>query len=104
MASPGVSLTGSFVQGVSLFSRLFTDQLKPEPDSETWKPNSGFATTLIHGAGVHWPLPRTVTYSRPPDANPPRPFQNCRSSAGGETAACVSRGGRSGGGTGPRRP
>jgi hypothetical protein len=29
------------------------------------KPKAGLAITLIHGAGVHCPSPRIVTYSRP---------------------------------------
>src|SRR5712691_1808767 len=98
--SPGVSLTGSFDQGVSLFSRLFADQVYPEPDSETWNPNAGFATTLIQGAGVHCPLPRIVTYSRPSGVNPPRPFQNSSSSAGGDGASPLPRAGRRRCGTG----
>ena len=40
--------------------------------------------TLIHGAGVHCPSPRIVTYSRPPAAKPPRPLKN--SSFGGGAA------------------
>src|SRR6266849_5759531 len=93
--SPGVSLTQSFDQGVSLFSRLFTDQVYPEPDSETWNPNAGFATTLIQGAGVAFPFSRIVTYSRPSGVNPPSPFQNSRSSAGGDRLSASSRGERS---------
>src|SRR5207249_9338953 len=95
------SLTGPSDQGVSLFPRLFPDHVDPEPDSETWNPNAGFATTLIQGAGVHCPLPRTVTYSRPSGVNPPRPFQNSRPSAGGDMVSDSSRGERSRGGTGP---
>ncbi len=34
--------------------------------------------TLIQGAGVDWPGPRIVTYSRPPAANPPSPLKNSR--------------------------
>ena len=37
--------------------------------------------TLIQGAGVDWPGPRIVTYSRPSSAKPPSPLKN--SSAGG---------------------
>src|SRR5882672_10801491 len=80
MVSPGGSLTGSFDQAVSWFSRLLTDHVYPEPDSETWKPKLGFAITLIHGAGVRRSGPRTITYSRPSSAKPPRPLK--RSSPG----------------------
>src|SRR5437667_4198224 len=79
MVSPGGSLTGSFDQAESWFSRLLTAHVYPEPDSETWKPKLGFAITLIHGDGVHRPSPRTVTYSRPSAAKPPRPLKNSRS-------------------------
>src|SRR5207247_11455425 len=79
MLSPGGSLTGSFDQALSWFSRLLTDHVYPEPDSETWKPNRGFAITLIHGAGVHRPSRRMTTYSRPSCAKPPRPLKNSRS-------------------------
>src|SRR5712691_126406 len=78
MASPGVSLTGSFDQGVSWFSRLLTDHVYPAPDSETWKPKPEFAITLIHGAGVHRPSPTIVTYSRPSAAKPPKPLKSSR--------------------------
>ena len=37
--------------------------------------------TLIQGAGVDWPGPRTVTYSRPSRAKPPSPLKNSRSGA-----------------------
>ena len=36
----------------------------------------GLATTLIQGAGVDWPGPSTVTYSRPSRQKPPRPLKN----------------------------
>src|SRR5512134_1776499 len=94
MVSPGGSLTGSLDQAVSLFSRLLTDQVYPAPHSETWNPKSGLAMTLIQGAGVHCPSPRTVTYSRPSGVNPPRPLKNSRSSAGGGTVSAFSRGER----------
>jgi hypothetical protein len=64
----------SFDHGVSWFSRLLPAHVNPEPDSETWNPKPRFATTLIHGAGVHCPAPRIVTYSRPSSAKPPSPF------------------------------
>src|SRR6266850_4885307 len=86
MVSPGGSLTGSFDHGVSWFSRLLSDHVYPEPDSETWKPKEGFAITLIQGAGVHCPSPRIVTYSRPSAAKPPRPLKNSRSGRGGKTS------------------
>src|SRR2546428_8129207 len=78
MVSPGGSLTGSFDQADSWFSRLLTAHVYPEPDSETWKPKLGFAITLIHGDGVHRPSPRMVTYSRPSAAKPPRPLKSSR--------------------------
>src|SRR5271169_4307134 len=86
MASPGVSVTGSFDHGVSWFSWLFSDQLWPEPDSETRKPNEGFAITLIQGAGVRRPSPRRVTYSRPLAAKPPSPLGNSTSNWGSGTS------------------
>src|SRR6266850_2082812 len=97
MVSPGGSLTESFDQGVSWFSRLLTDHVYPAPDSETWKPKPGFAITLIHGDGVHRPEPTTVTYSRPSLAKPPKPFQSSRAGreigiAGGGFAAAGRRG------------
>src|SRR5690242_21026804 len=76
MVSPGGSTTGSLDQGVTWFSRLLSDQVYPAPDSETWNPNAGLATTLIQGAGVHCPSPRTVTYSRPSSRKPPSPLKN----------------------------
>src|SRR2546430_15542540 len=82
MISPGGSLTGSFDQGVSWFSRLLTDHVYPEPDSETWKPKVGLAITLIQGAGVCRSASRTVTYSRPSAAKPPRPLKNSRAGRG----------------------
>src|SRR5579863_7770287 len=82
MASPGGSVTASLDHGVSWFSWLLSDQVEPEPDSETMKPNEGFAMTLIHGSGVRKPAPRTVTYSRPLSAKPPKPLKHSRSSRG----------------------
>src|SRR5580704_4361061 len=87
MASPGGSVTGSLDQGVSWFSWLFSDHVWPEPDSETRNPKEGFAITLIHGAGVRKLSPRTVTYSRPPSANPPRPLNKSRGCCGSGTSA-----------------
>ncbi len=45
------------------------------------KAELALAITLIHGAGVDWPGPSTVTYSLPPAANPPKPLKNSRSGA-----------------------
>src|SRR5437660_12373609 len=87
MVSPGGSLTGSFDQAVSWFSRLLTDHVYPAPDSETWKPKPGFANTLIHGAGVHRPSSRTVTNSRPSFAKPPSPVESSRLGRGGVAGA-----------------
>ena len=53
----------------------------------------GLAITLIHGAGVDWPGPRIVTYSRPPSAKPPRPLKN--STPGGCTRDLKLGSGRS---------
>ncbi len=39
--------------------------------------------TLIQGAGVDWPGPRIVTYSRPLAAKPPSPLKNSKSGGGG---------------------
>src|SRR2546427_3008783 len=101
MVSPGGSLTASFDQAVSWFSRLLTDHVYPEPDSETWKPKPGFAITLIHGAGVHRPAPRMITYSRPSSTKPPRPLKNSRSGSGIATSdAGVAGGSRRGAATG----
>src|SRR6266581_8798320 len=86
MASPGGSMTGSLDHGVSWFSRLLSDQVWPEPDSETRKPNEGFAITLTQGAGVRRPSPRTVTYSRPLSAKPPRPLKDSRACCGSGTS------------------
>src|SRR4249920_4151966 len=86
MASLTGSLTGSLDQGVSWFSRLFPDQVYPDPDSETWNPNAGLAITFSHGAGVDWPGPRVVTYSRPPSAKPPSPLKNSSSGRGSATS------------------
>ena len=68
----------------------------PAPDSETWKPKAGFAMTLIQGAGVHCPSPRTVTYSRPSSTKPPRPLKNSNSGRGGGTVTGESAPGAAG--------
>ena len=88
---PERSATGSFDHGVSWFSRLFSAQVKPPPSAETWKPKSGLAMTLIHGAGVASPGPRSVTYSRPSAANPPSPLKNSRSCGAAAVAADSGR-------------
>ena len=41
---------------------------------------------MIHGAGVRNPSPRTVTYSRPLSAKPPRPLKNSRACWGSGTS------------------
>src|SRR5258705_12933214 len=110
MVSPGGSLTGSFDHAVSWFSRLLTDHVYPEPDSETWNPKPGLAITLIHGDGVHPPSPRTVTYSLASSAKPPSPLENSRSGRPGARASgpggrAAARRGRASGaaaGRGPR--
>src|SRR6266851_3652851 len=48
------SVTGSFQNGVSRFSRLLSAQVNEEPDEETMVPNEGFAMTLTQGIGVSW--------------------------------------------------
>ena len=52
-------------------------------------PNCGLAITLTQGAGVVWPGPRTMMYSRPSRLKPPRPLKNARSRCG--TSAAVGR-------------
>src|ERR1051326_6840058 len=58
------------------------DHVYPPPSADTWKPNEGFAMTLIHGAGVHSSWLRMVTYSVPFSLNPPSPFGNSIASGG----------------------
>src|ERR1700728_2778345 len=99
MASPGGSVTGSLDHGVSWFSWLFSDHVWPEPDSETRNPKEGFAIRLIHGAGVRKLSARTVTYSPPSSANPPRPLKKSRGCWGSGTSVrlagrdCLGMGG-----------
>ena len=50
-ASPEGSLTGSLRHGVSRLSWLFSDQVKPGPDSVAANPNREWATTFAHGLG-----------------------------------------------------
>ena len=47
--------------------------------------------TLIHGAGVHCPSPRMVTYSAPPAAKPPRPLKNSSFGSGAAVSWHSSR-------------
>src|SRR6516162_8957578 len=87
MTSPGGSLTGSLLHGVSRFVWLLPLQVYPAPLSEISKPNRLLAITLIHGAGVLAPLDAfaadgiggEMTYSRPSELKPPNPFPNTRS-------------------------
>src|SRR6186713_1272903 len=79
MASPGRSVTGSLLHGVSAFSRLLRDQVNPAPSADTWKPNWRLAMTLIHGAGVG--CVALIVYSVPRAAKPPRPLKNSSSRA-----------------------
>src|SRR5579859_3217047 len=76
--SLGGSLTGSLDQAVRRFSWLLMDHVHPDPASDTRHPKLGLAITLIHGAGVHCPARRMVTYSRPWASNPPTPLKNSR--------------------------
>src|SRR5215831_7732227 len=94
MTSPGWSLTGSFDQGVSWFSRLLSAHVYPAPDSETWKPSRSFAITLIHGAGVQCPSSSTIEYSRPSSTKPPRSLSNSRRGRGGGGSRPSSGAGR----------
>ena len=61
MASAVGSVTGSFANGVRRFSRLFSDQVKAEPEAVTTVPKPGFAMTLTQGSGVSWSPSRTIT-------------------------------------------
>src|SRR6476659_5938557 len=70
-ASPLGSVTGSFQNGVSRFSRLFSAQVNAEPEAETIVPNPGFAITFTHGSGVSRLPSRTTTYSFPSGVKPP---------------------------------
>ena len=47
--------------------------------------------TLIQGAGVDWPGPRIVTYSRPSSAKPPSPLKNSRLGRDGAACGCEAR-------------
>src|SRR5450759_4364425 len=80
-ASPGGSQTGSFVHGVRRFSRLLTDHVHPEPDSDTRQPKLELARTLIQGAGVCCSPRRRIRYSCPSAVKPPRPLKNSSSPA-----------------------
>ena len=46
------SLTGSLANGVRRFSRLFSAQVKAEPEAVTTVPKPGLAMTLTQGSGV----------------------------------------------------
>src|SRR5262245_46260699 len=63
IASDVGSVTGSFQNGVSRFSRLFSAHVKDEPDAVTIVPNDGFEMIFTHGAGVSSSPSRTMTYS-----------------------------------------
>src|ERR1700758_4508530 len=100
MASPGTSVRWSFDHGVSWFSWLLSDQVKPDPDSDTRKPNTGLAITLIQGSGVRKPSFRTVTYSLPFAAKPPSPLKNCKACCGtGTSGYLLVRADRAAGGS-----
>ena len=98
-ASEVGSVTGSFANGVSRFSRLFSDQVKDEPDAVTTVPKAGLAMTFAQGSGVSWAPSRTMTYSRPPSAKPPIPF----ASASGRHLRLRRRGAERAGGARGRR-
>jgi hypothetical protein len=53
------------------------------------KPKVGLTITLIHGAGVHCPSPRIVTYSRPFAPKLPRPLKNSRAGKQLGPTACA---------------
>ncbi len=93
MASAVGSVTGSFANGVSRFSRLFSDQVNDEPEAVTIVPKLGLAMTLTQGCGVSWSPSRTMTYSRPPSAKPPSPLASASGGTfGGSTGAGVGPG------------
>src|SRR5690242_3406324 len=91
-ASPVGSINGSSANGVSLFSRLFPDQVKADPELLTIVPNVGFARTLDHGSGVSRSASSTTTYSRPSRVKPPSPFS--MTSGGTVTGADAGSGAR----------
>src|SRR5437867_7986642 len=82
------SVTGSFENGVSRFSRLFSAHVNADPDAVTMVPNVGLAMTLAHGKGVSPAPSRTTTYSRPSTEKPPRPLP--RICGGISTSACAT--------------
>ena len=99
IASDVGSLTASFANGVSRFSRLLPAQVCALPAAVTSVPNAGLARMLDHGSGVGSSPVVTTTYSRPSDENPPAPLGNISggtSGAAGGTnrTACDQRGGR----------
>ena len=83
MASAVGSVTGSLANGVSRFSRLFSDQVKAEPEAVTMVPKPGLAMTFDPGDGVSSAPSRTMTYSRPPSAKPPSPLASARGGTSG---------------------
>src|SRR5262245_7172299 len=89
IASPVGSLTGSFANGVSLFSRLFRLQLNADPDALTNVPNSGLAITFDQGSGVSRSPSSMTTYSRPSGVKPPTPLS--RTSGGTGRGALAGR-------------
>src|SRR3977135_1638330 len=68
------SVTGSFENGVSRFSRLFLAHGSGGLDAVTMVPNVGLAMTLAHGKGVSRAPSRTTMYSWPSTEKPPRPL------------------------------
>jgi hypothetical protein len=85
-------VTGSFDQGVSWFSRLFSDQTWPLP-SRDLKAEAGIGDHVDPGRRRGLPVRRTMTYSRPSSAKPPVPLKN--SSAEVSKAAAAWRAGAS---------
>ena len=97
MASEVGSVTGSFANGVRRFSRLFSDQVKAEPDAVTTVPKAGLAMTFAQGSGVSWSPSRTMTYSRPPSAKPPIPFASASGGTSGWAIGASAGAGLAGG-------
>src|SRR6266511_5106089 len=97
MASEVGSLTGSFSNGVSRFSRLFSDQVQDDPDAVTTVPKDGLAMTFAQGSGVSSAPSRTTTYSRPPSANPPSPFASASGGTSGWAVGASAGPGPAGG-------
>src|SRR6476620_11252207 len=92
MASPVGSAIGSLANGVSLFSRLFPDQLKADPPLLITVPKFSLAMTFDQDNGVSRSPSRTMTYSRPSGVKPPTPFSITRGGArSGDGAGCGAR-------------